>query len=47
MLVKTPYVVLLVGTNPFLYGSALLAIVLTAFILILLTATLFTFGQVF
>ncbi len=47
MLAKTPYVVLLVGTNPFLYGSALLAIVLTGSFLILLTATLFTFGQVF
>ena len=47
VLAKTPVAVLLVGTNPFLYGSALLAIVLTAFLLILLTATLFTFGQMF
>ena len=47
VLTKTPVVVLLVGTNPFLYGSALLAIVLAASFLILLTATLFTFGQVF
>ena len=47
MLAKSPVAVLLVGTNPFLYGSALLAIVLTAFLLILLTATLFTFGQMF
>ena len=47
VLAKTPFAVLLVGTNPFLYGSALLAIVLAASLLILLTATLFTFGQVF
>ena len=34
--------------TPFLYGSTLLAIVLAASLLIiLLTATLFTFGQVF
>ena len=42
-----PIAVLLVGTNPFLYGSALLAIVLAASLFILPTATLFTFGQVF
>ena len=47
VLIKTPFAVLLVGTNPFLYGSALLAIVLAASLLILLTATVFTFGQVF
>ena len=47
VLIKSPFAVLLVGTNPFLYGSALLAIVLAASLLILLTATLFTFGQVF
>ena len=47
VLAKTPFAVLLVGTNPFLYGSALLAIVLAASFLILLTATFFTFGQVF
>ena len=47
VLIKTPFAVLLVGTNPFLYGSALLAIVLAASLFILLTATLFTFGQVF
>ena len=47
MLVKFPFVALLVGTNPFLYGSALLAIVLAASLPILLTATLFTIGQVF
>ena len=47
VLTKTPFAVLLVGTNPFLYGSALLAIVFAASLLILLTATLFTFGQVF
>ena len=47
ILVKFPFAVLLVGTNPFLYGSALLAIVLAASLLILLTATLFTIGQVF
>ena len=47
VLIKTPFAVLLVGTNPFLYGSALLAIVLAASLLILLTATLFTIGQVF
>ena len=47
MLVKSPFVALLVGTNPFLYGSALLAIVLAASLPILLTATLFTIGQVF
>ena len=45
VLAKTP--VLIVYTNPFLYGSALLAIVLAASLLVLLTATLFTFGQVF
>ena len=43
---KSPFVALLVGTNPFLYGSALLAIVLAASLPILLTATLFTIGQV-
>ena len=47
MLTKSPFVALLVGTNPFLYGSALLAIVLAVSLLILLTATLFTIGQVF
>ena len=48
VLAKFPFAVLLVGTNPFLYGSTLLAIVLAASLLIiLLTATLFTFGQVF
>ena len=47
LLGKSPFAVLLVGTNPFLYGSALLAIVLAASLLVLLTATLFTFGQVF
>ena len=47
VLAKTPFAVLLVGTNPFLYGSALLAIVLAASFLILLTATFFTFGQLF
>ena len=47
VLTKSPFAVLLVGTNPFLYGSAVLAIVLAASFLILLTATLFTFGQVF
>ena len=44
---NSPFVALIVGTNPFLYGSALLAIVLAASIPILLTATLFTIGQVF
>ena len=44
---KTTFAVILVGTNPFLYGSALLATVLAAFLPILLTATLFTIGQVF
>ena len=47
ILAKSSYAVLLVGTNLFLYGSALLAIVLAAFLSILLTATLFTIGQVF
>ena len=47
ILSKSPFAVLLVGTNPFLYGSALLAIVLAASLPILLTATLFTIGQVF
>ena len=47
LLVKFPFAVLFVGTNPFLYGSALLAIVLAASLLVLLTATLFTFGQLF
>ena len=47
MLAKSPFVALLVGTTPFLYGSALLAIVLAASLPILLTATLFTIGQVF
>ena len=47
MLAKSPIVALLVGTNPFLYGSALLDIVLAASLPILLTATLFTVGQVF
>ena len=47
MLAKSPIVALLVGTNPFLYGSALLAIVLAASLPILLTATLFTIGQMF
>ena len=44
---KSPFVALVVGTNPFLYGSALLAIVLAVCLPILLTATLFTIGQVF
>ena len=44
---KSPFVALVVGTNPFLYGSALLAIVLGASLPILLTATLFTIDQVF
>ena len=44
---KSPFAVFFVGTNPFLYGSALLAIVLAASLLVLLTATLFTFGQMF
>ena len=47
MITKSPFAVLLVGTNPFLYGSALLAIVLAVSLPILLTATLFTIGQVF
>ena len=47
ILAKSPFAVLLAGTNPFLYGSALLAIVLAASLPILLTATLFTIGQVF
>ena len=47
VLAKSPFAILLVGTNPFLYGSALLAIVLAASLPILLTATLFTIGQVF
>ena len=47
ILAKSPFAVLLVGTNPFLYGSALLAIVLAASLPILFTATLFTIGQVF
>ena len=47
MLGKSPFIALLVGTNPFLYGSALLAIVLATSLPILLTATLFTIGQVF
>ena len=47
VLAKSPFVALLVGTTPFLYGSALLAIVLAASLPILLTATLFTIGQVF
>ena len=47
VLATSPFVAFIVGTNPFLYGSALLAIVLAAFLPILLTATLFTFGQVF
>ena len=47
ILAKSPFAVVLVGTNPFLYGSALLAIVLAASLPILLTATLFTIGQVF
>ena len=47
VLAKSPFAVLLVGTNPFLYGSALLAIVLAVSLLILMTATLFTFGQLF
>ena len=44
---KSPFVALVVGTNPFLYGSALLAIILAASLPILLTATLFTIDQVF
>ena len=47
ILAKSPFVALVVGTNPFLYGSALLAIVLAASLPILLTATLLTIGQVF
>ena len=47
VLANSPFVALVVGTNPFLYGSALLAIVLVASLPILLTATLFTIGQVF
>ena len=47
VLTAIPFVAFLVGTNPFLYGSALLAIVLAASVPILLTATLFTIGQVF
>ena len=47
VLVNSPFVALVVGTTPFLYGSALLAIVLAASLPILLTATLFTIGQVF
>ena len=47
MLAPSPFVALLVGTNPYLYGSALLAIVLAASLPILLTAALFTIGQVF
>ena len=47
MWATSPYVALIVVTNPFLYGSALLAIVLAAFLPNLLTVTLFTFGQVF
>ena len=47
LLAKSPFVALVVGTNPFLYGSALVAIVLAASLPILLTATLFTIGQVF
>ena len=46
VLANSPFVALVVGTNPFLYGSALLAIVLAASLPILLTATLFTIGQV-
>ena len=47
VLAKSPFVALIVGTNPFLYGSALLSIVLAASLPILLTATLFTIGQMF
>ena len=47
VLANSPYVALLVGKKTFLYGSALLAIVLAASLPILLTATLFTIGQVF
>ena len=47
VLATSSFVALLVGTNPFLYGSALLAIVVAASLPILLTATLFTIGQVF
>ena len=46
-LANSPFVALVVGTNPFLYGSALLAIIFAASVPILLTATLFTIGQVF
>ena len=46
VLATCPYVVMIVGTNPFLYGSALLAIILATSFIILLTAALFTFGQV-
>ena len=47
VLATSPLVALIVGTNPFLYGSALLAIILAASLPILLTATLLTIGQVF
>ena len=47
VLTNSPFVALVVGTTPFLYGSALLAIILAASLPILLTATLFTIGQVF
>ena len=47
VLATSSFVALLVGTNPFLYGSALLAIVVAASLPILLTATLFTIGQDF
>ena len=46
VLAASPYVVLIVGTNPFLYGSALLAIILATSFIILLTAAQITFGQV-
>ena len=47
VLATSPFVALIVGTNPFLYGSALLAIILAASLPILLTATLLTIGQMF
>ena len=46
VLANSPFVALVVGTNLFLYGSALLAIVLATSLPILLTSTLFAIGQV-
>ena len=45
MLAKFPFVALIVGTNPFLYGSALLVIALATSLPILLTASLFTISR--